>query len=685
MYEFAGKDDWNALNAAIDTEELVAKARAKAIALGLDVSQIKPEFLALAIERMEKEQSMAQQTIRKGWTRSHGRKILLQRCEDRIRRKQEAASSSIARSYKSSRVRWGVNEKCRVSREKRMDKAARVMQRAVRWHFWMRILTDKFRVRKLLQEQERRYLEMVAAATQLVRWYKAVMAFYNAPLRIVARYRITSHVRKAKAAAEAAERDAAARQLQKGWRRRQQRIYLINRFMNRGARLEAMREMQQNEAAARVLQQWARNVFTRCYLRSRFATRAKLLLVQEEKEAREALELASATIIQRCYRKHASWEVMRIRFGLRAKTIQERVAAEEARKQMRDKYEASHAALEEQRRAEGLEWEMKLQLEEERRKRKEDEAASHLLAAWKLGWDDQAGGNIWFNHVTGETVTTAPDGWELKPSEQYLKQENENGVTFYLNQMTGKSCWFPPCEICTVREGAKVCMDCNDIIYCERCFNKSHKPRDNPQHRWRGATSTKDELSAGEIFCCECDARKAEFHCLDCHDCFCQRCLKKTHGSGNRRHHQIDSYENFKKGWQKIEGRTSGELTYYFNGTTGESTYDKPEALMLKAEREEHAKFLEHKEAAEKYVKKVEKLQLQLEQVMYDKDKLAYEYEQLQQNGGGQEVDEKGKPITAEEKASREKEAQYRKGLLMSRGQKKAAGFDIKLKPSFKK
>ena len=49
-----------------------------------------------------------------------------------------------------------------------------------------------------------------------------------------------------------------------------------------------------------------------------------------------------------------------------------------------------------------------------------------------------------------------------------------------------------------------------------------------------------------------------------------------------------------------VGGRTDNEPTFYFNATTNESTFDKPQELMLPEELAEHKKFLEYKETSEK-------------------------------------------------------------------------------------
>jgi hypothetical protein len=61
-----------------------------------------------------------------------------------------------------------------------------------------------------------------------------------------------------------------------------------------------------------------------------------------------------------------------------------------------------------------------------------------------------------------------------------------------------------------------------------------------------------------------------------------------------------------------VPGRTPAEPTYYFNATTGESTYEKPKALMREEELVEHEKFLKARAAAERYVKRIEDLQTEV-------------------------------------------------------------------------
>ncbi|CAM9374641.1 unnamed protein product, partial [Hapterophycus canaliculatus] len=339
---------------------------------------------------------------------------------------------------------------------------------------------------------------------------------------------------------------------------------------------------------------------------------------------------------------------------------------------------------------------VKLLLEEAEKQRKADEAKEYLLKAWKLGYDQENARNYWFNHVTGESSLERPEGWVILPSERWRKQTNDKGLAFYLDLETGESHWFPPCEQCYKREGEKVCMDCEGQVYCGRCWNLEHKEEDMAGHQWKGADSGKEDLSPGERHCVDCGFRKAKWVCLQCKDPLCGECNARIHGSGHRKDHQVESYVKSKKGWQTVEGRTDNEPTYYFNATTSESTFDKPQELMLPEELLEHKRFLEYKETSEKYVKKIEKLQFQLEELMYEKDKIAYQWANAQKvgegNGSGVGLSlgglkfgggagKKGKAsAAAQDPRTREQEEAYKKSLLISRKDKKDMGFEVKLK-----
>ena len=98
--------------------------------------------------------------------------------------------------------------------------------------------------------------------------------------------------------------------------------------------------------------------------------------------------------------------------------------------------------------------------------------------------------------------------------------------------------------------------------------------------------------------------------CKVCRDEYCDKCFAETHSHGQLKAHPTIPYLEAKQGWQKMVGRVAGEQTYYYNVSTGETRYDKPEEFMLEDELREHHNFLKFQLAAETHAKKVGELQV---------------------------------------------------------------------------
>jgi hypothetical protein len=80
-----------------------------------------------------------------------------------------------------------------------------------------------------------------------------------------------------------------------------------------------------------------------------------------------------------------------------------------------------------------------------------------------------------------------------------------------------------------------------------------------------------------------------------------------------------------------VKARIPGESDYYVNGTTGVTTFEKPEEFLSESELVHKQNFMVHKQNAEELIKQVEKLQYDLEAACYERDTVIFDA----LNGGG--------------------------------------------------
>ena len=224
--------------------------------------------------------------------------------------------------------------------------------------------------------------------------------------------------------------------------------------------------------------------------------------------------------------------------------------------------------------------------------------------------------------IEGPETTHVIVRWTRRayPTQVWIKQTDAKGNVYYFNQDTLESAWFPPCMVCMRLEAKKVCFSCPDagadgLFYCNECFEKSHDEDAVNEHNWRGADQDKEELKSGEKHCLVCGKAKATLVCKVCRDEYCEKCFAETHSHGQLKEHPTIPYLEAKQGWQKMVGRVAGEQTYYYNVSTGETRYDKPEEFMLEDELREHHNFLKFQLAAETHAKKVGELQVEVERL----------------------------------------------------------------------
>ena len=193
---------------------------------------------------------------------------------------------------------------------------------------------------------------------------------------------------------------------------------------------------------------------------------------------------------------------------------------------------------------------------------------------------------------------------------------------------TSESRWLPPCMKCG-EESKRWCYECA-IPYCEADYDLCHTGADCPEHMrihtWSATDGAKEILSAGQVYCIECKNKIGNLMCMNCMDAFCDDCYKYIHHTGTLSTHTYIPYKRAKKGWLCIKASMTGsEQDYYINGTTGETTYTKPIELMTNEEKIYYNNFIIHQQSAEQNVKVIEKLQLELEMVKYERDTVLYD------------------------------------------------------------
>ena len=95
-------------------------------------------------------------------------------------------------------------------------------------------------------------------------------------------------------------------------------------------------------------------------------------------------------------------------------------------------------------------------------------------------------------------------------------------------------------------------------------------------------------LTGDELYCLECDTRRADRICDQCGDWFCENCFAATHAKGRRMRHTWTPWgkAGVSTGWEEFWDEDK-QIYVYFNKVTKESRSTKPPELMWGTEREE--------------------------------------------------------------------------------------------------
>ena len=127
------------------------------------------------------------------------------------------------------------------------------------------------------------------------------------------------------------------------------------------------------------------------------------------------------------------------------------------------------------------------------------------------------------------------------------------------------------------------------------------------------------------FFCDGVCRRSVQVMCSTCWDPYCVTCFKYVHSTGALKNHIPINYRKAKNGWSCIKANVEGERDYFVNGQTGETSYEKPMELMTPQEKVYFDNFKLHQTAGEEHIKKIDKLQYDLEAASYERDTILFD------------------------------------------------------------
>lgn len=224
--------------------------------------------------------------------------------------------------------------------------------------------------------------------------------------------------------------------------------------------------------------------------------------------------------------------------------------------------------------------------------------------------------------------------------EFWVKSIDSSRTPFYYNTLTGETSWIPPCSHCQ-KPSDKWCVQCK-AAFCDRHFMKIHLPKadkasqnsivdtglENHEFSINEVGTVRAPLKDEEEYCIECQYHVAEVVCRSCWDGYCVPCFQKVHRVGALQTHYPMPYNLARSNWFMIRGQ-AGNPDYFFNGTTKESTFEKPIELMNKMEKLYFQNWKQNQSLTEQLTEHIDTLQFELEKTRYDKDKMLLEMNEM--------------------------------------------------------
>ena len=474
------------------------------------------------------------------------------------------------------------------ARRLREKNASNVMKRNLRKFLFRRKIYLRGRIRGV---QRRHKKELNDHATYIQRWLRRKrVEYWVLPVRKAARINVAKNREREFLRREAAKMDKAARVLVRflkpwpTWARFVLRVAMETRYYV-------------ERKAAKKMQKFARRVVAWARFDRVIAYKKRMIALSFI----NPYYSHAVNIIGHYWKRYREKFSLGKRFTLRRKMMEEW-----------ERLEARRLQAEVERK----------QAEEDKRRTDENMAAT-IRASWKEGSDALTGKNYFYNYVTGETSWEPPENWAAPVNDIWMRQTDEKGNVYYYNMKTQESQWLPPCTICG-EMGERFCADCQ-VAYCEKDYDLYHlgamaDDEEWAEHKWSLTEYASDILKPGEVYCVECTKRVAAVVCTTCWDNYCKVCFNFIHHTGQLKYHKAVAYQKARKGWTVRKGTVAGEVDFYVNGATGETTYEKPEELMTPEELLYFTNFKSHEKAAQDHIETIKKLQFDVESIAYERD-----------------------------------------------------------------
>lgn len=95
----------------------------------------------------------------------------------------------------------------------------------------------------------------------------------------------------------------------------------------------------------------------------------------------------------------------------------------------------------------------------------------------------------------------------------------------------------PLCSSCEEAKAELKCLDCDNALFCKRCWGVMHKKPSKKSHRTEPLASAA-AAGATKALCETCEEEPASFKCVECDSTYCERCFGVRHKAPSKKNHQ---------------------------------------------------------------------------------------------------------------------------------------------------